>query len=66
MVANKNVTKLCLHGIFYRLIETANKACDYSRQRPPLTLLRINSQEYCKLARQMYTKVTQSEISLNS
>jgi len=45
------------------LIEAANKVCDRSRQRPALTLLRINRQASSELESPMYTKVTQSQIS---
>ena len=47
----------------HNLIEAANKVCDRSRQRPALTLLRINRQERTELESPMYTKVTQSKIS---
>lgn len=47
----------------HNLIEAANKVCDRSRQRPALTLLRINRQASTELESPMYTKVTQSQIS---
>lgn len=49
----------------HNLIEAANKVCDRNRQGPALTLLRINRSTSNELENPMYTKVTQSEISLN-
>lgn len=47
----------------HNLIEAANKVGDRSRQRPALTLLRINRQANTELESPMCTKVTQSQIS---
>lgn len=44
----------------HNLIEAANKVCDRSRQRPSLTLLRINRHECTELENPMYTKVVHS------